>query len=199
MVTPNPEGGGPRGDGNWHLAYPYPSEVSQTHGPCALKNYIPAWVDTPNHAWMPDSASSESEWITPFDGEGPQPLPGWYVYRTWFPVPAALPDGSVPSGVTINGHLASDNATYTLYLESPASSGACSIVAGQPFPINPAGSEFGDFAQWWDFSFTNSVPLTPGTGAYLYIVMLNAYDLDFQGGVSPTGLRVEFFSSSAFH
>jgi hypothetical protein len=31
---------------------------------------------------------------------------------------------------------------------------------------------------------------------YLYFVVLNAYDTDLPAGVSPTGLRVEFFDSS---
>jgi hypothetical protein len=198
LVTPNPTGGGPNRDGNWQLAYPYPSILSDTHGPCDLKGFVKAWVDTPDIAWLPNSVSSASEWITPYDGAGPDNAAGWYVYRTAFHVPSLLPGGIVPTGLTINGQLASDNATYAIYLENPADSGSCSLVSGLPVPINPAGSTFSDFDQWWPFSFTNSVAIIPGTNAYLYVVVLNLYD-EQTGGPSNTGLRVEFFASSAFN
>jgi len=194
LVTPNPTGGGPNRDGNWALAYPYPSALSPTHGPCVLKGFIRAWVDTPNGSWLPDSASGASEWITIYDGESLNPLPGWYVYRTAFHVPSVLPGGVVPTGVIINGRLASDNATYGFYMGNPADGYACAFVTGLPVPINPAGSGFSDFTQWWDFSFVNPVPITPGADLWLYVLVQNA-----AGGNSPTGLRVEFFGSSAFY
>src|ERR1019366_2299913 len=87
--------------------------------------------------------------------------------------------------------LASDNATFTIFLESPANSGSCSVVSGQPFPVNPPGSQtLSDFRQWWPFSFTNSLAITPGADAYLYFMVANAHDSQV-GGPSPTGLRVE--------
>ena len=46
LVTPNPTGGGVNRDGNWGIAYPYPSTLSPTLGPCGL-GFIRAWVDTP--------------------------------------------------------------------------------------------------------------------------------------------------------
>ncbi|MGO4882765.1 MAG: hypothetical protein ACLP59_18390 [Bryobacteraceae bacterium] len=197
LVTPNPEGGGPSRDGNWQLAYPYPSTLSQTHGPCHLHSFAQAWVDTPNRTWMPNTASGESEWLTPHDGENNLPM-GWYVYRTSFPVPSTLPDGSVPTGLTINGRLTSDNATYGFYLESPARSTTCGVVSGPPVPINPAGQGSSDYDQWWDFSFTSPIALTAGADAYLYVVVYNPYN-NPPNGESPTGMRIEFFPTSAFN
>jgi hypothetical protein len=145
---------------------------------------------------MPNDVSAASEWITPYDGEGSPPA-GWYVYRTAFPVPSVLSDGAVPTLITINGQLASDNPTYAIYLENPAHSGKCSLVSGQPFPVNRRGIGTGDFEQWWPFSFTNAFAITPGTGASLYFVVENAFENN--DPPSPTGLRVEFFSTSSFN
>ncbi len=191
LVTPNPSGGGPNRDGNWQLAYPYPSDLSPTHGPCDLAHFVHAWVDTPLAAWLPNSVSAASEWTTPYDGEGNYPK-GWYVYRTAFPVPSVLSDGSAPTGFTINGQLASDNATFAIYLESPANSGHCSLVSGQPFPVNPDYN----FQHWWAISFTNPIPVTPGAYAYLYFLVQNAPS---NGSPNTTGLRVEFFATSTFN
>jgi hypothetical protein len=198
LVTPNPLGGGPNRDGNWVLAYPYPSALSATTGPCTLKSFTRAWVDTPNIGWMPNDGSPASEWVTPYDGEGSLPA-GWYVYRTAFPVPSVLSNGALPTLMTINGQLASDNTTYAIYLENPAHSGNCSLVSGQPFPVNPRGIGTGDFEQWWPFSFTNASAIAPGTEAYLYFVVENSFEHQDPGPSSPTGLRVEFFSSSTFN
>jgi hypothetical protein len=190
LVAPNPHGGGLHVDGNWAIAYPYPLPFEGFNGPCKLQEFEPAWVDAPWINWLPDSYSTVSEWITPYDGENPQP-PGWYVYRTAFPVPAVLPSGVAPTGVSVNGQLASDNTTYTIYLESPAGSANCSVVAGQAIPVNPPGAGFSDFEQWWPFSFTNPSDIAPGADAYLYFVVRNANN--------ATGIRVEFFGSSIFH
>ena len=189
-VTANPRGGGPNVDGNWDVAYPYPLPFEGFHGPCELTEFEPAWVDTPWFSWLPDSASTASEWITPYDGENPQ-APGWYVYRTAFPVPAVLPSGAAPTSVRVDGQLASDNSTFAIYLESPAGSASCAFVSGQHFPVNPPGAGFGDFRQWWPFSFTNAFAIAPGAGAYLYFVVRNTDN--------ATGLRVEFFGSSIFN
>lgn len=192
LVTPNPSGGGPNRDGNWVLAYPYPSALSATVGPCSLKGFIRAWVDSPNIGWLPNSVSSASEWAMPYDGEVNE-RQGWFVYRTSFPVPHVLSSGGVPTGLTINGQLTSDNQTYAIYLESPANSGICSPVNGQTFPVNPGD---GEFERWWSFSVTNSVPITSGAFAYLYVVVLNAPS---DGEPNPTGLRVEFFTTSSYN
>jgi hypothetical protein len=192
LVTPNPPGGGPHRDGNWTLAYPYPSTLSDTHAPCLLKGFIKAWVDTPNLNWYPNFESAASEWITPYDGETNEAV-GWYVYRTTFPVPSSLPGGGTPTGVTIDGQVASDNSTYAIYLESPAGSARCSLVSGQQFPVNPvAGTAFD---QWWPFSFTNAFEIAPGADAYLYFLVQNAPGVT----VNPSGIRVEFFASSSFN
>jgi hypothetical protein len=200
LVTPNPTGGGTNVDGNWQIN-PYPSTLAEVKPPCSLTGFVKAWVDTPvSGYWMPNSASKASEWITPFDGEANQSA-GWYVYRVDFPVPALLPSGAPPTGVTVNGQLASDNVTYGIYLESPADSGQCSIVYGQQFPVNPVGaggSNFSDFQQWWPFTFTNGTPLTAGANASLYFLVLNQFNAG-TSGPSPIGLRAEFFDTSIFY
>lgn len=184
LVTPNPPGGGPKRDGNWKIAYPYPS-VAAT--PCLLDGFIPAWVDTPLPTWLPNSVSTVSEWTTPYDGEGNY-AQGDYVYRVALHVPAALPSGVVPMSLTINGQSSVDNSVKSVWLESPARTGQCALVTGPP-PTN-------GFQEWGSFSFTNSQPLTPGAYAYLYFVVNNARS---NGNPNATGFRVEFFSSSAFH
>jgi hypothetical protein len=190
LVTPNPQGGGPQRDNNWALAYPYPSTISPENGPCDLKSFVEPWVDTPFPTWLANSASSASEWITPFNGEN-NVSGGSYVYATKFPVPSALAGGIVPTSVTINGRLSSDNATPGFYLESPANSSRCSMVRGLPVPIN-SGT---DWNQWTDFSFTR--PVTAGADAYLFVLVLNETLLSSLP--SPQGLRVEFFATSAFN
>jgi hypothetical protein len=189
LVTPNPKGGGPHVDGNWQIAYPYPSPFEGFAGPCELTQFEPAWVDTPFINWLPENASTLSEWITPYDGESPR-KPGWYVYRTAFPVPPVLPGGAAPTSVKINGQLSSDNTMYAIYLESPAGSSSCSLVAGQAFPVNPPGADSSDYQQWWPFSFSNALDIAPDAVAYLYFVVLNDNN--------ATGLRVEFFGSSIY-
>ena len=193
LVTPNPPGGGANRDGNWQLAYPYPSTLTSVDPPCTLTQFIRAWVDTPNAAWLADSANTASEWITPFNGENNQPA-GAYVYRTGLHVPSVLAGGVVPTGVTINGELASDNSTVAIFLESPAHSGSCALVTGQHFPVNPLDGS--DFQQWWDFSVTNALPIAPGADAFLYFLVVNQVETD--RNPSPTGLRVAFFASSKF-
>jgi hypothetical protein len=102
--------GTPNLDGNWEIAYPYPSSLAD-NTPCLLSRFIEATVDTPNGSWLPNSVSSASESTMP-DGGGGYMLPlGWYVYRTKFPIPSVLPGGGVPKGVT-NCQLAWDNAAY---------------------------------------------------------------------------------------
>jgi len=145
-------------------------------------------------SWLPNSASAASEWTMPDGGSYVVPA-GYYIFRTKFPVPSVLPEGGVRTGVTISGQLASDNATYWIYLESPAhSSAGCSLVSGRQFPVNPVGGA--TFSQWWPFSFANSLPLTPGADAYLYIVVGNGITIY---NSSASGLRVEFSASSAFN
>jgi hypothetical protein len=193
LVTPNPTGGGPNLDGNWSVVYVHPAQASVSADPC-VRGLVSAWVDTPNPAWMPNSASTASEWITPFDGENNQ-NPGFYVYVTYFPIP----DAPAPTSFTINGQLASDNAVVGIFLATPAGIRACYPVSGQSFPVNPPGQGSSDFTQWWPFSFTNSQPLAVASPAALYFVVINPYDLSVPNGASPTGLRVEFFSTSTFN
>ena len=42
LVTPNPTGGGPNRDGNWALAFPYPTPFPGVPDPCGLKAFEPA-------------------------------------------------------------------------------------------------------------------------------------------------------------
>jgi hypothetical protein len=194
LVTPNPTGGGPNRDGNWGLAYPYPSTLSPTLGPCALAEFTRAWVDTPLlqasfDSWLPNSVSSASEWITPYDGEGNQPQ-GWYIYLTGFHVPPVLPNGTVPSGVTINGRLASDNETYGFVLASRSNGGSCGFVEGLPVPIPD------QFNGWTDFSFISPIPITPDSDVFLYVLVINSPST---GNPNATGLRIEFSDTSAFY
>jgi len=193
LVPPNPVGGGPDRDGNWQLAYPYPTYLANINSPCELTNaFPPAFVDTPNAEWLPNSGSTASEWITPPDGEGTFP-PGWYVYRTRFHIPAVLPNGIVPTALTIIGRLTSDNATYGIYLQSPVHSSNCSLVAGQFFPINPSAPELSDFQQWWPFRFRNELGIAAGQDAFLYFTVQNYGDVS-----SATGFRLEFTSSGFY-
>src|SRR5690242_10809531 len=60
LVPPNPFGGGPNRDGNWRLAYPYPSASPNA---CRLKAFERAWVDSPANGWLPNGDSAASEWI----------------------------------------------------------------------------------------------------------------------------------------
>ncbi|MGA3042800.1 MAG: hypothetical protein ABSF54_18645 [Bryobacteraceae bacterium] len=189
LVSPNPLGGGPNRDGNWWVSYPHPISGAEARDPCSLK-LISAYVDTPNAAWLPNSASTASEWITPYDGEDDRQA-GYYVYATFFPIS----DSPSPIGFTINGQLASDNATVGIYLGTPAGVTSCPLVSGQSFPVNPASLESGDSQQWWPFSFTNPEPLAVASPAVLYFVVRNGHTPD---GGSPTGLRVEFFPTSSF-
>lgn len=196
LVTPNPTGGGPNRAGNWWLAYPYPSTISPTLGPCSLTEFTRAWVDTPLlqapfDSWLPNSASTASEWITPYDGEGNR-AQGWYIYVTGFHVPPVLPNGIVPSGVTINGRLASDNETYGFVLASRANGGSCGFVEGLPIPINPTEQ----FNQWTDFSFTSPIPITPDSDVFLFVLVINSPST---GNPNATGLRVEFTDTSSFN
>ena len=195
LVTPNPTGGGPNRDGNWGLAYPYPSTLSPTLGPCSLKNFTRAWVDTPVYdppfSWLPNSASTASQWITPYDGEGNQPQ-GWYIYLTGFHVPDVLPNGIVPTGLTIQGRLASDNETYGFVLASRANGGSCGFVQGLPVPINSVNQ----FNQWTNFSFTNPIAITPDSDVFLYVLVYNSPST---GNPNASGLRIEFFDTSVFY
>ncbi len=197
LVAPNPAGGGPNQDGNWSVTY---SSSATPIIPCELTGYALAYVDTPPSGWVGPNTSSE--WIMPYDGEDNH-LAGWYVYSTVFAVPAVLPDGSTPKGVTVNGQVSSDNTTYSIYLYSPANAAHpanCSTVSGQTFPVNPKEtSGEADQQQWWPFHFTNRDELSPGGYAIVYFVVLNAYFPSVAGGESPTAFRAEFSSNSAFH
>jgi hypothetical protein len=190
LVTPNPAGGGTQRDGNWEMAYPYPATDAEAQNPCALQ-YIRTWVDTPFFLWLPNGASSASEWISPYDGESDRPV-GSYVYATTFQIPDA-------QSFTINGQLASDNATVAIYLQTPAAGGACYLVSGQTFPVNPGTNQDNDFEQWWPFTITNTQPLAVEFPAVLFFVVQNQYDPSNADGASPSGLRVEFFSTSKFN
>ena len=195
LVTPNPTGGGHNRDGSWAIAYPYPSALAPIVGPCQL-SYIRAWVDTPllqapSDSWLPNSASTASEWITPFDGEGNQSQ-GWFIYRAGFHVPLFLTGGVVPKGLIINGRLASDNQTYAFALASPVHGGSCALVEGLPVPINQAGQ----YSEWTSFSFASPIAIVPDSDLFLYVLVYNDAS---NGSPNATGLRIEFSGDSTFY
>ena len=148
-------------------------------------------LQEPFDSWLPNSASTASEWITPFDGEGNQPQ-GWFIYLTEFHVPLVLPGGIVPKGLVINGRLASDNQTYGFVLASAARGGSCALVEGLPAPINLNE----EFSQWANFSFTSPIAITPDSDVFLYVLVYNAVS---NGDPNATGLRVEFFDLSTYY
>lgn len=194
LVIPNPTGGGPNRDGNWEIAFPYPSNILTPKNACDL-GFVPAWVDTPLlqqpiDSWLPNDVSTASEWITPFDGEGNQPQ-GWFIYRTNFRVPLVLPSGIAPKGFVIHGRIASDNQTYAFALTGLKYSDSCALVEGLPAPINPA-----QYGAWTNFSFTNPTAIIPGSDVFLYALVYNARST---GDPNATGLRVEFFDTSAYY
>jgi hypothetical protein len=194
LVSPNANGyGTPNLDGNWEVGFPWPNTLRGNHAPCLQESFVRAASGPPDGGWLSNSVSTASEWIMPVGGGYVVPE-GFYIYRTKFPVPSALQGGGVPIGVTINGQLSSDNETYWMYIESsPGNPTGCSLVSGQEFPVNPGGS----FAtQWFPISFTNTLPLTSGADAYLYIIVQNGITIY---NSSAAGLRVEFFATSVFN
>lgn len=94
--------------------------------------------------------------------------------------------------MTISGRLASDNETYGFVLASLAHGGSCGFVEGLPAPLNPND----EFTQWTDFSFTSPIAITPDSDLFLYVLVINSPST---GNPNATGLRVEFFDTSAFN
>jgi hypothetical protein len=195
LVSPATNAFGTPGlDGNWEVGFPWPNTLTGDNTPCLQKSFVRTASGPPDGGWLSNGASAASQWTMPVGGGYVVPA-GYYIYRTKFPVPPVLPGGGVPVGVTVNGQLSSDNATYWIYLESPANSpAACALVSGQQFPVNPVGGATD--TQWWPFSFTNSHPLTTGAEAYLYVIVGNGVTIY---NSSAAGLRVEFFATSAFN
>jgi hypothetical protein len=71
--------------GNSPLRYPTASYLSSAPNPCTLYTaYGSAYVNAPWYSWYnPDDRLSQ--WIEPLGGGNDSP--GWYIYRTSFPVP----------------------------------------------------------------------------------------------------------------
>jgi hypothetical protein len=173
LVTPD---NGTTTDANWEIAVPYPTEPSSTPvtDPCVLQKWVPAWVDTPDAAWLADS-NPYSEWITPKveSGRG-----GYYVYRTLIQVPTTA------TAVTISGKLLSDNEVYQIFVGGPPGT-PCAVMAGPP--VNPAP---GSFHTW--FSFTYTAAVVGGTENGLYFVVRNRGVGGIDSSPTPTGLRIQF-------
>ncbi len=185
LVSPiNPLNGGPFTDGNWSLAFPFPS-APYTEGPpdpCTINTlYDSAPVNVPWYTWF-NPVDARSQWIEPLGG-GATPA-GWYIYRTYFDVPAAQNFNSYYRLET-EGQLTVDDGVKAIYLENPASDRrSCRVLA----TFNSLGQE----SSWTSFHLS-ATRLIPGTRAFLYFVVDNSY-LAFPVDENPTGLRVEFFS-----
>ena len=144
------------------------------------------------------------------EGGGPNRDGNWDILYQTLPSPPHTPcqlkafvsawvDTPVP--VWLHGEGPNNPAGWYIYRTAfpvPAMLPGGTVPTGQEFPVNPPGSGFSDFQQWWPVTFANSLPIAPGAYAYLYFVVLNAYDTQI-GGPSNTGFRVEFFDSSSFN
>jgi hypothetical protein len=174
----NPLTGGSTIDGNWELAAPYPSKPNTelAPDPCTLlTSWGPAWVDTPLVYWY-NPNDGLSQWITPFNEE--YALPGWYVYRTGFTVPAAQV-GYPGYLLEVTGQLMADNQAVSIYvLDAKGVSTTCQVAG--------ALTNQNQFYGWTIFHFAAQV--TPATHGYLYFVVQNATGAP----PDPAGLRVEF-------
>ena len=178
-VSPvNPINGGPSVDGNWRLATPYPSSpyTSNPANPCTLvTDYGPAWVNEPWPTWL-NPNDGLSQWIEPIGGG--YDAPGWYVYRTTFPVPP-VDIGYLSIFLGVNGQVLSDNNDVAIFVQSPAAyGGSCREVAAVPRS---------EFTSWSQFHF--ATPVAPNSRSYLYVVIANQPG---NNGGNPSGLRIEW-------
>jgi hypothetical protein len=180
LVNPiNPQSGGPIVDGNWELAYPFPSApyTQPAPGPCGFtSSYTPAAVDTPQYGWYnPDDKLSQ--WIQP---PGGTPAPGWFIYRTRFAVPSAYP-GYANYELVMKGQLICDDYVAAIYLEN-GQDGTCNAVASFT-----SKSQLGS---WNSFRFNS--PLAPDSHGFIYVVAYNA--TNYPPANNPSGIRVEFLT-----
>ena len=185
LITPiNPENGGPIVDTNWDLANPYPSAAANqpAPNPCVFTAaYLAPAVSQPYYGWY-NPNDGLSQWIEPQDGsEGVSP--GWYLYRTSFPIPQAQ-SGSTLYKLEVTGQFLADDYVSAIYLEDPATNEtACHEVA--------AFTSTGDAGSWQPFHISATVK--PDTLAYFYFIVYNA-----NSNYNPSGLRVEFTSRYLF-
>jgi hypothetical protein len=144
---PNPHTGGSSVDGNWELATPYPSRAYnvQAPDPCRLTSFVPAWVDTPSQDYY-NPMDGLSQYISPLSEYPSQG--GWYVYRTSFPVPAAIS----PSGkylLTVKGQLLADDQVSAVILQNPSGGTTnCKGVASPSLTNYVADGPGGVFQDW---------------------------------------------------
>jgi hypothetical protein len=182
LVNPiNPQDGGSIVDGNWDLAQPFPSAAytQPPPNPCVFTAaYRAVPVSSPSFDWYnPDDHISQ--WIEPQGGSVGTP-PGWYIYRTSFPIPAAASGYSLYE-LAIHGQFMADNYLTAIYVENPAGDEAgCRQVAAFTSTSTEDGA-------WQKFQIDTTV--FPETNGYLYFVVYNS-----PSGNNPTGLRVEFTS-----
>ena len=174
-------------DGNWQIAFPYPTAPSSSPipNPCAAPQcgttgltFEPAWVDAPDPSWLKNNKASE--WITP---QVENNLGGHYVYAITVPVPTG--DGHV----TIVGQLLSDNEVEAIYLSSGATE--CLPVAGYPYDNAAVNSASNFTTPWTTFKITNA-PVSAGGSATLYFVVRNRGVGGVDSNSTDTGLRVQF-------
>ncbi|WP_180541028.1 hypothetical protein [Nevskia soli] len=184
LVSPiNPVDGGAIVDGNWLLATPYPTATytAPAPNPCSLvSRYTPVPINEPWNSWYnPDDG--RSQWISPLGG-GTTP-PGWYVYASYFLVPPAL-DGYPSYELNMTGQLMADDQMAYIYV---ADFSAGEVSCGQIAALSSNG-----FTSWTPFSA--SAPVRPNSVGYVYFIVLNDYSTSHT--VNPTGLRVEYQSTS---
>jgi len=188
LVTPDT---GTTTDANWVIALPAPTASSNDPipVPCVLSLcgttsvYVPAWVDTPDPAWLPNNLTyspAASEWITP---QVEPDLGGQYIYAITFPVP------STAGHVNIAGQLLSDNEVYAIYLSSGKNE--CIPVAGYPYNDLPVNGPGDFYSPWTTFGFVHG-PVTAGSTATLYFVVRNRGVGGSDSNPTSTGLRVAF-------
>ena len=176
----NPAGTGlqPLGstDAHWTLATPYPTSASGQPVPLpSTLTFGPAFVNSPDGAWLADGPNSQ--WITPTNLSNPG---GNYIYQTTFHIPS----GYDPTTASITGWWSSDNEGIAVWLND-------SPLAGFPLP-GPAS-----------FNAMTSFTISNGVAGATFQPGLNK--LSFQvrnrggGGIdtnsTDTGLRVEFTNS----
>ena len=176
----NPTGTGlqPLGsaDAHWTLATPYPTSASGQPVPLpSTLSFGPAFVNSPDGAWLADGPNSQ--WITPTNVSNPG---GNYIYQTTFHIPS----GYDPTTASITGWWSSDNEGIAAWLND-------SPLAGFPLP-GPAS-----FNAMTSFTISNGVAgatFQPGLNKLSFQVR-NRGGGGIDANSTDTGIRVEFTNS----
>ena len=164
-------------DAHWNLATPYPTSASGQPVPLpSTLTYGPAYVNTPNGAWLANGPVTQ--WITP---QVTNSLGGNYVYQTTFDIPS----GYDPATATISGWWSSDNEGIAVWLND-------TLLAGFPLP-GPSG-----FNAMTNFTIAQGVAgatFRPCSNK-LFFVLRNRGVGGVDANPTDTGLRVQFTGSA---